>query len=220
MLKNITINKINRKYAKITISNGFECKLIVDDAVKRLGTGTFDLDIKDVSIKTKYGTNCIYELVSNGEINENNIVFLKSDYYNQNLVNECHKLGGRYDSTTKVWDFPSYIEDKVEELDYIYNSPLKPYQITVNYKFYEYNQPIEIMGFTIATAYDRDGGAKVNNDEMLRISVLQGGFTSGGSHKNWKTVAKEGTIIRLYLPSKLVEEFGNFDDDVYKIEEV
>lgn len=51
--------------------------------------------------------------------------------------------------------------------------------------------PIEVYGRTIARATGRDSDARLGDG----IAVLDGGFGSGGSVKNWTTSVREGTVV-------------------------
>jgi hypothetical protein len=64
--------------------------------------------------------------------------------------------------------------------------------------------PISVMGRTIARAFGRDSGARMGDGFV----ILSGGFWSGGSVKNWRTGASEGTAILLRdVPERTAQEF-------------
>lgn len=53
--------------------------------------------------------------------------------------------------------------------------------------------PIMIAGVVIAKAWGRDTGAKLGEN----VTVLKGGFKSGGSRVNWDTRMDEETVVRV-----------------------
>lgn len=52
---------------------------------------------------------------------------------------------------------------------------------------------LTLCGVQLARAFGRDSGAKLAMD----VIVLKGGFSSGGSVKNWYTQVSEGTVFEL-----------------------
>lgn len=195
------ILKKNRKYYAAT-NEFYKCKILIDENSEKLELGEIDIDVDDISIKSKYGTDFIYKLKASVEDqSEAGICSLKHFLYNRDLVTKCRQIGGRWDGDENAWIFKAYAADKVEELDYIYNSHLKTYEITFVKEDYAVKEAFRLFGYVIAVAKGRDTGA-ITSDFL---GVIEGGFTSGGSAKNWTTIVEEGTTIRIDLPALLVE---------------
>lgn len=73
----------------------------------------------------------------------------------------------------------------------------------------------KLGGRTIARAYGRDTGAKAGDG----VIVDAGKIDSAGSAKNWKTVAREGTVIRvLDVPRATAEALCAADHQAYRVE--
>ena len=198
----LDILKKNRVYFKCKNNQGYEVKLIVNDASKDLNLGKQLLLVKDVSVRTKYGTDVIYDMTNGGEVKKDEIVTLKAPY-NKNLVKKCQDLGGKWDNDSTCWVFSKIVEDKVEELEYIYASE----QVNVEIESLEGNfrscDAWDIAGILIAKATGRDSGAQLCNG----ISLIKGKINSAGSMKNWGTEIEEGSVFRFKVPKNLLEEF-------------
>ena len=202
-MKLIKLNLIkkNRAYFKCEAENGYEVKLKITPESENLELCWHDLCVKDVSIRTKYGTNVIYEL--EGKIENEKLVMLQHDTYNIHLVKACKNLGGRWDAEAKAWAFPHFVENEVDELDYIYNSQKVVVTLTASDSCSDLCSPISFCGYTIATAWGRDTGAKLADN----VSLLKGDARSGGSMKNWTTRLIEGSIVKIEVPILVLEKF-------------
>jgi DNA-binding Xre family transcriptional regulator len=212
-MKTLTLDiiKKNRKYFACTNSNGYKCKLVIDANSENLETGRHELLVDDISVRSKYGTDLIYKLSSSSNSQKNaGITTLQHHTYNSKLVDECRKLGGKWDADEKVWLFNGIVENEVEELDYKYNSELINVKLTALDDICEYHSGVEVVGHTIARAYDRDGGATLQEG----VALVSGTVTSGGSRKNWTTVVREGAVIKMQIPQNLISEIDSDEWDV------
>ena len=215
----LNVIKKNRKYFACKTKSGYKARLIIDDNSKDLQLGEQELLVNDRSKKTKYGTDLIFELAADSkEIESGGIVTLEHFAYNYDLVDECKNLGGKWDSEEKCWIFSDIVEDKVEELDELYNSKLIPIEIIANSYDYD-NEPDNIsehtshvyfLGYPIAKAYGRDSGAVLGDN----VSCIQGKIWSGGSMKNWRTYIEAGAVFRLKVPEKLLDIYLHDDGTV------
>ena len=215
-MKALTLNiiKKNRVYFACKTESGFDVKLRIDDNSRELTLGKHDLLVNDVSVRTKYGTDVIYELHgSQKEQKEAGIVTLSHHTYNCFLVEKCRNLGGRWDADAKTWVFSAVVADEVEALDEKYNTDISDYKLTFKKDDYYTCQSYTIKGYTIAIATGRDSGARLNDN----IILLKGGFSSGGSMKNWSTTVKEGTQIIMKLSKFLAEKL---DQELFVVEKV
>lgn len=208
------IIKKNRKYFAAEFDSGCPFKLLIDENSKTLDVGQHDLDLDDISVRSKYGTDLKYKLRHDAVAQKNaGITSLTHDHFNENLVDQCKKLGGKWDSEEKAWIFSALVSDEVEALDEKYNSPKIAVELRAIGEVCAHISPLYIAGYKIAQAYGRDSGARQSDN----ISVIAGGFTSGGSAKNWYTVASEGTVIRLELPEKTIDDINNDDWEVIRL---
>lgn len=215
-MKTFNITKKNRKYFAATLENRYDCKILIDPNSERLELGVQELEVEDISVRTKYGTDLIFKLSAPANAQKSaGICTLKTPMYNAKMVEICHKLGGKWDGTAQSWVFSALVEDKVEELDEKYNSALVALEIKVIETFYEYESAATIAGFTIARAYGRDSGAKIGDG----ISFIEGKPGSGGSRKNWATVIKEGTVFRMQIPEGCIPDIETHYFEVKKLGE-
>jgi hypothetical protein len=203
-----TILKKNRKYFAAQL-NSYKCKIVIDDNSKDLELGEHELTVNDISVKTKYGVDMKFELVSSvKEQKDSGITTLKHFRYNSTLVAECKNLGGKWDDETDTWVFPGFVEKEVEELDDIYNSDIQLCEITAKKDVKAHTEALEFLGYPIARAFGRDSGAKLNQE----VSLIEGSVTSGGSAKNWLTVCREDTVLRFLCPKKVIETYCEDND--------
>jgi hypothetical protein len=135
-------------------------------------------------------------------------VFVESPY-NSLFVAKAKKIGGKFSGG--VWEFDIRDSDRAVALckDVYGSDGVTSDTCTIRVHFtgtyMSGTAPIEIGGFSLAKAFGRDSGAKL----FPGIVVLEGGFDSGGSVKNWSTVAPEGTIALLRdFPRHRAEEYA------------
>lgn len=210
----LEITKRNRVYFQITLENGYKAKLRINEKSTHLEPGTHELLINDVSVRTKYGTDVIYEV--EGETKTAGVITLKHRY-NTVLIDRCRDLGGRWDSDTKTWVFSDIVGEQIEELDEKYNNDLITVDIEAIEDTYRGRGQVTFMGYPLCKASGRDSGAVVCDD----VHMLTGSITSGGSMKNWSTEVAEGTIFRLIMSRKLFESaLTGSIANVWKITEV
>jgi hypothetical protein len=134
------------------------------------------------------------------------------------------EISGRWDGQSRNWIFPI---EALEQVKHIYldvygeweDMPLETVNVICKSGVCgEYNGSLVLHGRIIATAQGRDSGAKTAQG----IIVLSGGFTSGGSVKNWKTVCKDETTFKiLNVPKEKALQMVNMPDwcDSCEIEE-
>ncbi|AEX24598.1 hypothetical protein OTK59_21645 [Vibrio natriegens] len=197
---NFNVIKKNRKYFAATTDNNKSCKILIDECSKDLELGEHFLAVKDISVRSKYGTDLIYKLTANVEEQTKlGICSLKSEY-NTLLIEKCRKLGGTWDKSQGAWIFSSIVEKEVEELDEIFNSAPVIVEIEAIEEIQEQGKAIEFLGYPVCKAFSRDSGARIETG----IALLSGYATSGGSKNRWTTVLSEGATLRLKIPEDLL----------------
>jgi hypothetical protein len=148
-------------------------------------------------------------------------IFVTSPY-NKIFIERARYLGGKWKSP--AWVFDARNEKMIREaLLEVYGSDgeHKEELVTVELFFPEgyssvVGEAITFFGRTIARAFGRDSGAKLGDG----VVILSGGFTSGGSMKNWHTTAYMGTRILVRdVPKKLAEDFYDRKVEIKIIEE-
>lgn len=206
-MKMITLDVIkkNRVYFKCKNERGYEVKLKVTTKSENISLGKNNLLVKDVSVRTKYGTDIIYDMEE--KIESDKIITLKSKF-NRELVKCCKNLGGKWDKDSQAWIFSSSVEDKVEELDELYNSRQITIEITAKQNVYGSQEAVYFCGYGLAYATSRDSGAKLFDD----VALINGECTSGGSSKNWLTMILENSKLRLKIAEKVLAAFS-FEED-------
>lgn len=214
-MQTFNIIKRNRKYFAATTNSGHKCRILIDSNSEILELGTQKLAVIDISVRSGFGVDLIFKL--RGSLEEQKEAGLRtlSHYkYNAWLVSRCKELGGTWDAKAKCWIFNGLVEDEVDELDYLYNSELVGVELIAKKTIESCRSAIYFLGYRLAAANSRDYGAKIESD----VAFISGNITSGGSYKNWDTIIEKDTVIRLHVPSKLLESevgtVGNFD---YKI---
>jgi hypothetical protein len=197
-VRDFDIIKKNRKFFAATL-NGYKCKIIIDEESKDLELGMQALKVEDHSVRSKFGTDLIYKVVG-ASSGSGEVVTLKHHTYNAELVKKCKNLGGKWCEDSKAWIFDQMVEQLVDDLDDLYNGDLVVCDVVFRYGAEEKGTPITLYGYPMAKASGRDSGAFVYDDVVL----LQGGFDSGGSMKNWLTVVDDETTVRIKLSKSLL----------------
>jgi|GEM_PF-1845020 len=217
MLHKFAVIKKNRKYFVIEKENGFKCKLLIDKNSENLELGDHQLDLVDVSIKSKYGTDVIYKLSHEAEEQEQAGVCSLKAPFNSILVEKAKALGGRWIQEEQAWIFTSLVEEEVELLDIKYNSDFVEVEITTNREVSDYNTsnaPADVRQSMVCFCgvplvvggTGRDSGAKVAD----KVAFVAGAPKTGGSRKNWYTYIPENAVIRTTMPRGALE---HNDDD-------
>ncbi|MCA0761771.1 hypothetical protein [Vibrio vulnificus] len=211
---NFNVIKKNRKYFAATTDNNKSCKILIDDYSKDLALGEHFLAVKDISVRSKHGTDLIYKLAANVEEQTKLGICSLRSAYNTLLIEECRKLGGTWDKSQGAWIFSSIVEKEVEELDQTFNSDLITIEIEAIEEIQEQGKPIEFLGYPVCKAFSRDSGARIETG----IAWLSDYSTSGGSKSRWTTVLSESTTLRLKVPVDLLNiyEEKNFKLKPYK----
>ena len=194
----LNLIKKNRVYFKCTNEKGYEVKLKVDEKSQNLELGKQKLLVNDISVRSKYGTDLIYQVYA--EIKEEGIVSIKHRY-NSLLVEKCRELGGKFDNEAIAWIFSKIVEDKVEELEFLYNHDIVSVEIIAKTDIFKGQDAINFLGYPIAKATGRDSGAIVCND----VSMISGKIDSAGSVKNWSTEIRKDSCFRLNISKNLLE---------------
>lgn len=197
--------KKNRKYFAAKTQSGWDCKILIDSNSQDLQLGEHILDVEDISIRTKFGSDLKYKLKATvNEHAEKGIVTLVSSF-NTLLADRCRELGGKWDREVNAWLFPAFVADEIEELDELFNSfPIAVEIIAKNDVFGE-RSPIHLFGVELCRAYSRDSGACIQEG----VALITGEVTSCGSSKYWKTVIRAGSTLRLQVPSNLLKYYDD-----------
>ncbi len=208
--RNFEIVKYGRVWIEAKLGN-YKCKIKIDEKTKGL-YGNVDLLVKDISIRSKYGTDLRFECVS-PETNVN--VYFKHDRYNHTMVSELRDLGGVWEAEEKFWILPEIVSDKVEEMEFLYNTDIINIQIRAKRNIFSERDSVKFLGYEIAKATGRDSGAKLCDG----ISIICGEITSDGSRKNWGSKVMEDSIFRLRVGFNLLNNKYKIDEGLNYISE-
>ena len=122
--------------------------------------------------------------------------------YNTDFIERARRYGGKWSGG--AWQFDILIEKQVRDLcvevygtDGI-STDLCNIEVTISDEHYRSQGPIELNGRIIAKATGRDSGATIGDG----VTVLQGGFKSGGSSKNWATCVNGGGAKIIFATSR------------------
>lgn len=141
--------------------------------------------------------------------------------YNSIFVERARNLGGKFRGG--AWYFDARDESRVRELcREVYGSDGDSSDtVTLRIEWQEDRAntcgPLAVSGRTIATAFGRDSGAKLGEG----VVVLSGGFSSGGSVKNWQTKVAAGTVVLVRdFPRSMAEALSSnkYESRQYSIE--
>ncbi|WP_164964328.1 hypothetical protein [Rubrivivax sp. JA1026] len=125
------------------------------------------------------------------------------------FVAAAKRLGGRWQAPAWVFD----IRDDARVCEICLQhygtdgspaaGPVVTLRVVFEADYGEHNAPIRVAGREVAKALGRDTGATLGDG----VVVLEGGFNSGGSMKNWKTVvsSKGATILLRDVPAVWVD---------------
>lgn len=195
--KTLEIVKRNRKYFAARIADKYDCKIVIDVNSEHLSLGMHVLSVNDISIRTKFGIDLIFKVISDvdQQIKESGFCTLQPQHKlrNADLIRQVHRLCGRWDTAAQAWIFPKMVEDKVEELDYIYNSDL----VTIEVEFTEalvFDTSVELFGYEIA--------GRINTFD--EVAVLDGELKLDFKKGCWVVNVVEGTVIRFKVASELL----------------
>ena len=121
--------------------------------------------------------------------------------YKSNLPDLARNIGGRWSSLSLQWVFDEREFDDVKDL-YLelygefgeFNTEKVDLSITFDVKYQELKSSINIDGIEIARAFSKSSNVKI----LSNIIIRNGGFSSGGSNKNWYTIAEKNTIVEIH----------------------
>lgn len=210
--KSFTIVKKNRVWIEAKIGN-YKAKIKLNEQASDLKEGNnYDLIVKDISVRSKYGTDLRFEICE--QVDE--WVFIKHFRYNSLLTKSLKSLGGKWDPESDSWAIPAFSRDQVDNLEILYNGPMSAIEIEAKEYISCLHAPIEFAGYTIASATGRDSGARLDS----HVSMIKGSVSSGGSIANWRTTMSEGTILRFKIPKALLEKHLESEAEFFNIKEL
>ena len=147
--------------------------------------------------------------------------------YNTKFVSDAHNLAGVFSYTTRAWSFDIRDEADVLEACYLaygddgYRYSICDVQISMPDGYSKWQGSIEFFGHVVAKATGRNSGAKISEG----VKIISGSFDSGGSMKNWRTCAAEGTVIvlrdvSLPLVEAMMTEYENVEVEILNRTEI
>lgn len=203
----VNIKEKHSDYYSAETTSGQRFKILIDDTSCELRLGKQFLEVEDIE-----GTDVQLKVSIKDESKQHRLT-LKTDT-NSLFIADCKRLGGTWDKGQAVWTFPNFVASEVRGLDELYNSQPATIELTAKEEIREYGSGIEFAGLLLCRAFGRDSGARVHTD----VALISGYATSGGSVKNWATILDEGSVLRLQVPSKLLEVHQDDRFDVKIIE--
>lgn len=134
-------------------------------------------------------------------------ITIKTPHINSFFNDSAKKRGAHYSSDGWVFnDADQPVIDKMLEKYFGILPDGATNQVTLKIEFLQCESErcsaLEIAGRRIATAFGRDTGARLAND----VVILSGKIASGGSAKNWETVARAGTVCLVRNFSKMLAD--------------
>lgn len=125
--------------------------------------------------------------------------------YNREFVTKIKTIGGAK-WNGEAWVIPvnavddcrKILKDVYGETDLPDTSEKLTVKVTLHRYLAEEREPIVMFGHTIASAFSRDSGARVESG----VRFVSGKPESGGSRKNWETYIPEGCVFIIEGVSK------------------
>jgi len=140
-----------------------------------------------------------------------------SSPYNPDLPSLAKDLGGRWDPSDRVWYFDPRQEERVRALYIeVYGTDgSNTKEVTIQKRYEErdnsYDMAFFLAGRQIARAFSRDSGAKTCEG----VTVLEGGFSSGGSRKNPTITVQTNTLIEIWdVPEAMAKKAMAEDNSI------
>ncbi len=132
--------------------------------------------------------------------------------YNAQFVNAARKLAGKWNATSKSWDFDERNAELVRPVLFdFYGTDGESTPDTVSVKicfeedFSKLTEPVTVCGRVIARAFGRDSGARLGDG----IVMVSGSIDSGGSVKNWRTEISAGSVFIIHdFPRNRIQDIG------------
>src|SRR6185312_5861165 len=139
--------------------------------------------------------------------------------FNEDFVAKAKRVGGRWNGDQRAWIFDERDQQRVRDLCFdVYGqdgirSDLCSVEVVFEAGDSNCCGPLTVCGRTIARARGRDSGATLGDG----VVCLKGGFSSGGSMKNWTTQTRNGaTVLIRDFPRAIAESVlkeGETDPD-------
>ena len=153
------------------------------------------------------------------------IISLTDLRYNLYLIEQCEKYSVKWHADSKSWMKCPISENKIEELNYIWNSELVWATLTATENCYASRSAISFCGYPFVKADGRCSAAKLLEDDVI---LLSGGIEIVGyrktnvkpeskitiprevlgSSKNWITRIKENSKIKVKIPRLVLEKYA------------
>lgn len=137
-----------------------------------------------------------------------------TSHYNTDFVAAARKLGGKWNGTSKSWQFDARDERRVRDLCItVYGTDGQPtktvtVRLTALGNIEEYGAAVVVCGRDVARARGRDSGATIGDG----VVFLKGSPKSGGSMKNWKTIIPDGAVFEVRdVPERMIESISDVD---------
>ncbi len=207
----LTIIKKNRVWFECKNANGYKCKLKINKFTKDLIIGDHDLELEDISVKSKYGTDLRYQMFDKKSYEK---IFLTHHTYNSILHKKCKDLGGRWDEEAKAWVFLKIVEEEVELIEEVFSSELVTVEIELIKIFEHHINVADFFGYTIVKRKSMYSSAEVQKDVYKVFGEI--GTKQLG---NWYKLIEKGSKFRLKVPKKLLENEAEREEEywAYKI---
>lgn len=146
--------------------------------------------------------------------------------YNATFVSKIKTIGGRkWDAAAGCWTVPEseigvvrkHMMDVYGETDQVDDVDRVTLMVKFNKMEYEVCKSIVMFGKTIVRATGRDSGARTGDD----VALIEGGIGSGGSVKNWHSIAYAGAVLKVRnVPRTAIGMTGGYDVTVEEVKDV
>jgi len=134
--------------------------------------------------------------------------------YFPKAVSGIKKLGTvRWNADLKGWmvdnDFENEVKDILVEFygsDGSFSPKIINIELIANNDINMPQKPVIFAGKVVASAYNRDSGARTGDN----VALLEGNINSGGSAKNWETSIEKGSRFKLmHVNEQLLKHADN-----------
>jgi hypothetical protein len=135
--------------------------------------------------------------IKNSKESENLYVYTP---YNADFVKAVKRINGTWSAADRAWIVTPKMKEQLKKLLLEYygetgEEQKRTYKITATRKFWECRASVTAGGLVIASAMNRDSGAKVGEG----VYMLEGEIDSGGSAKYWGTEVEEDSVFQVEM---------------------
>ncbi|RTZ15802.1 hypothetical protein EJ063_12065 [Vibrio aquaticus] len=190
---------------------GMHCRLVIDEYSQNLTLGMHTLHVEEITDRYEhFAKDAVFRLTL--PLNEQDsiaICTLATGRKNRFTYKKCLRLGGKWEPILNEWVFSASVQEQVEALRKIVQSPPKLVEVTFHETITMPDKTLSLFGFELVK------GMYAHRIPMMHKGVqLKGGDVIFVVEKPMHTIALPGTIVRLHVPESMIED-PDFREDYF-----